>query len=190
MALKSDKYIYLVFSKTGTLLSKAILNITKNYYSHVSLSLDSSLTEMYSFGRINPDNPLFGGLIRENIYNGVFKNFTNSECIVYKVKISNYQFYKLQKEINTFLSEQSKYKYNILGLVLLLMDKPLKRKYYYFCSQFVSELLIKSSIYKSDKPAELISPNDLMLSINNKEFIYEGLVHSYETLDTNYNSVI
>ena len=49
----------------------------------------------------------------------------------------------------------------------------------YFCSEFVSHLLIKSNIYNSEKTPSLIKPSDL-LSINDKEFIYEGLTYNYK----------
>lgn len=52
------------------------------------------------------------------------------------------------------------------------------RKNHYFCSEFISYILIKSNIYFSDKPAEFIKPSDL-LNIENKEFIYEGLASNY-----------
>lgn len=43
------KKIYIILTHTGTLLSKIIKMYTKDEYSHVSISLDSELEEMYSF---------------------------------------------------------------------------------------------------------------------------------------------
>jgi len=173
-----DKYIYLVFSKTGTWLSRAISIFSDTKYVHASLSCDDSFRKMYSFGRKNPNNPFFGGFAEENLYGGVYKKFTKSECLIYKVKVTDEQYDRLTKEIMYFLNEKHKYKYNFLGLFTNRMNKSFKRKYYYFCSQFVSEVLIKSSIYKSDKTPEFIEAKDLML-IDNREFIYEGLINNY-----------
>ena len=50
------KEIYLILTYTGTIPSKMIKMYTKYTYSHVSLSLDKDLSEMYSFARRNPYN--------------------------------------------------------------------------------------------------------------------------------------
>lgn len=178
------RYIYLVFTKTGTLFSKVINWGINHKYCHVSLSFDSSLRNMYSFGRINHNNPFIGGLVKEDIHGPFFSKFPYTECMVCKIKITETQFKKLQRELSIFMKEQKKYRYNFLGVFTAYWDIPREKDYYYFCSQFVSELLIKSSIYKSNKPPTLISPKDL-LGINNKEIIYEGLLCNYSKLTTN-----
>ena len=81
------KYIYLVFSYTGSNLSNVIRLATKDTYTHVSLSLDDTFTEMYSFGRKIPNNPFIAGLVKENLYDGTFKLFTKSKCLIYKIRI-------------------------------------------------------------------------------------------------------
>lgn len=71
----SDTYIYLVFSMTGTWLARLIRMIFKLKYVHTSISLDDSFTKMYSFGRINPDNPLPAVLRKKTYLRVYFKNF-------------------------------------------------------------------------------------------------------------------
>lgn len=172
------KYIYLVFSKTGTWLSKTLNIFSETKYVHASLSFDNSFKEMYSFGRTNPNNPFSGGLVKENLSEGVYTKFSGSECLIFKVKVTEEQYLSLIEEVEKFFREKEKYKYNFLGLIGLLLNIPIKRKNYYFCSQFVSELLIKSKIYMPGKAPELIKTNDLF-SIKDMEFIYEGLVNEY-----------
>ena len=60
------------------------------------------------------------------------------------------------------------FRYNFLGLIFLLLDKPFERKRHYFCSQFVTMLLEKSDIWHSSKAIGLTRPMDLMI-IENKE---------------------
>lgn len=169
------KYIYLIFSKTGTWLSRTLNIFSETKYVHSSISFDESFQKMYSFGRIHPDNPFLGGFVVESLYEGVYKKFENSECIIYKVKITNEQYHLLQKEIQYFLKEKYKYKYNFIGLFGILINTPIKRKNHYFCSQFVSEVLIKSNIYHADKVPELTKTTDLFM-VKNKELIYEGFI--------------
>jgi hypothetical protein len=172
----SYKYIYLVFSKTGTWLSRALNVFSETKYVHASLSFDDSFTKMYSFGRTNPDNPFSGGLVEENLHDGVYKKFSKSECQIFRVRVSEQQYYELQKTVNDFLKDKEKYKYNFLGLFAILLNKPIKRKNHYFCSQFVSEVLIKGSVYQSDKAPELTKTDDLF-AIENKDLIYEGFTN-------------
>ncbi|WP_066892036.1 hypothetical protein [Clostridium nigeriense] len=175
----NKKNIYLVFSNTGTMLAKCINYYTKDKYVHVSLSFDESFKKMYSFGRVFPSNPFIGGLVEENLKDGVYKKFQNSQCIIYRVQVSNKQYLLLKEELEKFLKDQKKYKYSLLGLIGVIINKPIKRSNRYFCSEFVSHLLIKSNIYDSDKIPSLTKPSDL-LNINQKEFIYEGLTYEYK----------
>ena len=55
------KKIYIILTFTGTALSRIIKLSTKDEFAHASIALDSELKEMYSFGRLNPYNPFFGG---------------------------------------------------------------------------------------------------------------------------------
>ncbi|MGE5633178.1 MAG: hypothetical protein ACM3TR_19090, partial [Caulobacteraceae bacterium] len=88
----NHKHIYLVFSKTGTWLSKTINLFCEAKYVHTSISFDSSFTKMYSFGRVDPDNPFSGGFVEENLYEGVYKKFSCCECLIYRVRITEEQY--------------------------------------------------------------------------------------------------
>jgi hypothetical protein len=173
----NNKYIYLVFTKTGTWLSRLISTFSDIRYPHASLSFDSDFTKMYSFGRTNPSNPFSGGFVEESLYGGVFSRFSYSECMILRVTITEEQYSLLQKHVEEFLKEKSKYKYNFLGLSAILLNKSIKRKNYYFCSQFISEALIKSNVLELNKDPELTRTDDLY-SIKNKELIYEGYVNA------------
>ncbi len=182
----NNREIYLVLSRTGTMFSNIIALFTQKEYSHVSLSLDSSLSQMFSFLRKIPRKVLPAGLVKENLYSGVFAMYPNSRCLVYKVNISLDQFNFLQNEINEFFKNQDDYKYSVLGTVTAYFNKPYKREYYYFCSQFVSELLINSGIYKTDKLPEVIKPMDL-LEIENKTLFYEGFINENRNIKDDSN---
>lgn len=170
------KYIYLVFSKTGTWLSKLIYIFSHIKYPHSSISFDASFTKMYSFGRINPANPFLGGFVEENLHEGIYRKFSDSECLIYRVKVNKEQYISLKKQVDYFIFEKDKYKYNFLGLLGIVLNKAVKRKYCYFCSQFVSEILINSGIFFNGKKPELMRTDDLF-TIGNKEIIYEGFVN-------------
>ncbi len=177
--------IYLVFSQTGTWLAKLLKNITGEKYVHVSISLDNDLNKMYSFGRINPNNPLSGGFVQEDLRSGVFKNNNNSECKIYKIKITKDQYDKLTEEIDKFVNSTIKYKYNLFGLITAALNIRFKRKRHYFCSQFVSEILISANVLNNDLFPELFKPLDFDNQHLEKEEIFRGYVRDYLSLQNN-----
>jgi hypothetical protein len=174
----NDKYIYLVFSKTGTWLSTLISIFSDIRYPHASLSFDRNFTEMYSFGRTNPNNPFSGGFVVENLYDGVFRKSTNCECMIFRVTVTEEQYHLLQKYVDEFSKEKDKYRYNFLGLYGIMLNRPLKRKNYYFCSQFISDALMKCNVLESSKAPELTRTDDLY-NIKNREILFEGFVNNH-----------
>src|SRR5690554_4791812 len=104
--MKEDQDIYLVFSKTGTILSRILRNFSKTKYVHSSISLDSEFTQMYSFGRKNPYNPFSGGFVIESFDRGVFARFPQSECHIIRIRVSKEQLASLKSELNQFILNQ------------------------------------------------------------------------------------
>ncbi|MDY0235011.1 MAG: hypothetical protein RBR71_03240 [Gudongella sp.] len=171
--------IYILLSHSGSNFSRAINAYTGDSYTHISISLDEELKEVYSFGRLHPYNPFLAGFVREDVENGTFRRFPNTFCSLYSLKVEEAQRESIISEIGRFKSESYKYGYNFLGLFTALFNIPLPRKYNYFCSQFVSEVLLKSGINVTDKHPGLTSPMDIM-SYSELEFIYTGYLNEYK----------
>lgn len=153
-----QEHIYLLFTNTGTLLTKAIGLYTKAEYNHVSLALDLELNEVYSFGRKHFRNPFWGGFVKESTEEGLFQN---ADCSIYAYAISPKQSKKLKRALAIFKSRQDTYHYNFLGLFGVMLNKPIRRSNAYFCSQFVASLLMEAEIVSFNKPPELITPQDI-----------------------------
>lgn len=168
-------YIYLVFSKTGTWLARTLKYFSKTKYVHTSIGFEDTFTEIYSFGRIHVNNPFSGGFVKENLYDGVYKKSKSSECKIFKIPVTEEQYLGLKKDIEFFYTNRSKYRYNFLGLFGILFNRPLNRKYHYFCSQFVYTILKRHNLLDFDKHPELVQTIDLF-EIENKSLIYEGLI--------------
>ncbi|GAA0121613.1 MAG: hypothetical protein KID00_01970 [Clostridium argentinense] len=172
------KKIYIMLTFTGTTLSRVIKIYTRNDYSHASIALDPELSEMYSFGRKKPRNPFIGGFIKEKIDDGVYKRFYNTECIVYSMDVTFEQYEKVKEIIKEFEKEQDKYRYNFLGVLAVVFKMSLDRKYHYFCSQFVSEVLERSGIFNFDREFTMIKPSDIQ-KLENLNVVYRGLLRDY-----------
>lgn len=169
-----------MLTNSGSLLSKCINKYTKEPYTHVSISLDPELNELYSFGRLRPNNPIIAGFVREDVKNGTFKRFPNTTCALYSLEINSIQYGKLKKEIKKFKRDGKKYGYNFIGLIGYMVNYPVERKYNYFCSQFVSSLLNSSGITLIDKPTALTAPKDFR-ECRDLNLVYEGNLQLYNS---------
>ncbi|MGX7376200.1 hypothetical protein ACWOFO_03325 [Carnobacterium maltaromaticum] len=154
------KTIYILLTRSNTYISKLIQLVTSNDYTHVSLAFDEELSECFSFGRKNPYFALPAGLIQENLTNCFFNYHKDTPCTLYELKVSESVFMQARREVQQMVIEKKQYRYNIIGLVCCKLSILYQREKYYFCSQFVAEILEKSQAVILPKPAELIRPID------------------------------
>jgi hypothetical protein len=136
------------------------------------------MDEFYSFGRKVIWFPLIGGFVIEKINEGMYKIFKNTTCRIYEMEIRNEQYRKLRKSIKKYKTNADTYKYNLPGLLGLMLNRPFKRENYYFCSQFVATILLESGIFEFEKDPALVTPNDFCF-IPHIVPIYEGKLCEY-----------
>ncbi len=167
--------IYLVLTATGTLFSKFLGLITGARYNHVSLGLDDDIEEFYSFGRKIIWFPLIGGFVVERADKGVYKVFRDTSCLIYRLEIEDRQFDQLKICIEGFKKNQHLYKYNLIGLLGVVFNIPLKRKNRFFCTQFVATMLDECGIHSFQKDLSLVTSDDFH-EIPGLRRVYEGLL--------------
>ncbi len=170
--------IYIVLSQTGTLPSKLIRLATGAEFNHTSISVSKDLSKMYSFGRRHPYNPFWGGFVNECPSKGTFKRFPNTKAVIFEVDVSEETYQSISSQLEEMMSDQNKYHYNYVGLVLAWARIARKKKNCYFCSEFVSELLIKNNVVDSDMLPEVVYPMNFM----DLQFqqIYKGRLLDYK----------
>lgn len=171
------KEIYIVLTHTGTTLSRIIKYYTKEKYTHVSIGLDSDLKELYSFGRLNPYNPYKGGFIHEELNKGTFARFRNTIGAVYSLKLTAEQYEKINCLIKTMKLNKDKYKFNIIGLFLVSINKKYERENRFYCAEFVKYIL-ETTLNRKLLP-EIVKPMDF-LKLDDMKFVYEGLFSKYK----------
>lgn len=176
----NERRIYILLSHSGSMFSRAINICTRKPYTHVSIALDKDLSELYSFGRIKPYNPIIGGFVQESFRGGTYRRFPNTKCALFSLKITQEQYNRLIHELARFKAEKEKYGYNFIGVVSAAFNYPIHREYRYFCSQFVSELLLKSGIKIIDKDPSLTAPMDFAES-GELECVYVGYLRTYNS---------
>ncbi|MBD5111172.1 MAG: hypothetical protein HDT42_01350 [Ruminococcaceae bacterium] len=172
------KEIYIVISKTGTILCKMLRLFTHEEYNHASLSLDGELNSMFSFGRIYPYIPWLGGFVEESPHFGTMKRFSETEVRVLTVSVSDEVYDKLNNELHQMLSDKCSYHYDVFGLICAAFNKVYRRKNYYYCSAFVRDVLVKHGIESPDLFPEIVRPTDF-LEIPDCSEIYNGKLREF-----------
>lgn len=177
--MNKNRYVYIMLSDTGTMFTNLIKKYTKAPYNHASLSFDAELKEMFSFGRKNPKNPLYGGFVKENILTGTYSRYKETTCVIYKLEVTERERQKMKRILDVFIRNDDKFLYNILGVIGVSLREPIEFSNSYFCSQFVSEILRRSGIQLWDKLPVMVTPDDFR---NNErlELIYEGKLVDFE----------
>ena len=171
------KQIYLVLTYTGTTLAKIVKFYTKKKYTHTSIGLDSELKELYSFGRLNPYNPFIGGFVHEGLNKGTFRRFKNTKGAVYCLNVTDEQYNCIVNTIENIKQNRDEYKFNIIGLFLVSINKKYQKQDTFYCAEFVKYVL-ENAFDKKILP-EIIKPMDF-LELDNIELVYEGIFSKYE----------
>ncbi|MFC7679920.1 hypothetical protein [Paenibacillus sp. GCM10028914] len=175
--------VFILLTDTGTMFTRLIKGYTMAPYNHASIALDRGLTEIYSFGRKRANNPWLAGFVEEDIYDGVYRHFPLTRCVVLRLKVSREQREELKRKIQLYKRNKEMYRYNLLGLFFLTMKVNYAPKNAYFCSQFVAEMLRGIDVELWNKPAALVTPNDFLIHPE-LEVIYEGMLYDYPELSS------
>lgn len=165
-------YLYIILTRTNTVLSKFIHFLKKDEYTHAAISLHKELDHMYSFGRRNTYNPFIGRFKKENINRGVYRFCNTLPGAIIELKVSKQQYEKTQVLLNHFIFNSHIYKYNYKGLLYSLVNKPVCNENRFLCSEFVYYILRESGVANLGISRNLVRPQSL-LNIEGK-IIYKG----------------
>ncbi|MDF2948751.1 MAG: hypothetical protein K0R07_771 [Sedimentibacter sp.] len=157
-----NKRIFIVLTRTNTMLSKMIGIIKNDEYTHASISLSRNLDCMYSFGRKNKFNPFIGCFAKENLNEGVFGLQKKINGIVLEIEITPEQYDKAKILLNEFILNSNSYKYNYFGLICSLLNIEAYRNDRFLCSEFVYYILNECCAANLNKPRNLVRPQDLL----------------------------
>jgi len=171
--------IYIILTHTGTILSQIIRYYTNDEFTHVSIALDADLNYMYSFGRLNPYNPFWGSFVHEHINKGTFKRFKKTRAEVYSMFVTDEQYEKAQKTIKYFENNKQKYKFNVLGLACVSINKKIIKKNSFYCAEFVKHILKVSGITEVNELPQIIRPQNFK-HLQGIRLEYEGLLKKYK----------
>lgn len=165
--------VWVVLTDTRKPIAKAIQLATKEPYGHASLSIDSSLTNMFSF------NMTGKGFDTESI----FTNYYGAHQDIVRYSIWCYmatpkEFDTLKEAIENIRSKAEKFHYDIMGLIGFYSKHKKLKDDAMICSEFVASMLkaMNPSIVKKER--NQYTPSGLR-SIKNLFFVQRGLLKNY-----------
>lgn len=159
------KTIYVLLSRSKTLLSRAVFLATGDTYTHVSVAFDAELTTLCSMARVDARFPLPAGLVRESPQAGYYGAHPDVRCALYALSLPDDAHARAKARAEQMFRRQREtggraYRYSVWGLVACRMGVAWERPGHLFCSQFVGELLRESGALALPKEPSLLRPQD------------------------------
>ena len=173
-----QKYIYLVLSRSSSLPAKIIRFFTRDEVNHSSISLDDSLTAMYSFGRRKINTPFWGGMVLENKDRGFYAKFTDTYIKLYRFPVSEEVFERTRDLLESNMARKDEFEYNLAGCITAKFGIPLARKDHYFCSEYVADVFQTCGIREIKRNIHTYRPI-YFEELPDKELSYTGLLREY-----------
>lgn len=172
--------IYILLTRSGTLLSNLVHFFTGDSFTHASISFDPSLQPLYSSARKNGETMFPAGPCREYFHRGFFHKNRHIPCALYEIQVSQEQYEQALLETDRIINRSDEYRFNILGLILCKLNIPLRREKKFFCSQFVAEILRRSDALPLPKVPSLMRPMDYTV-LPEANCLYQGLLRDLVT---------
>lgn len=176
--------VYVLCVHTGTLLANAIKKATGSHFSHCTISFDSSLKNMYFFGRKTKLTELSNGsFVKESIHNPPYTN-EGVNYALYCIPVTSSQLAAMKKRLEYFVKNKTKFRYDFAGLFknfFGIADNPEQR---WFCSRFVADI-INAGTEPGQKPMirepSLMRPEDFLYT-NFALYVTSGLIKDYDQI--------
>lgn len=176
--------VYIVMTEGKNNFSVAVKRITNSKYSHVSISFDSSMERMYSFGLIGTTKNSNNGFREENLKKDIP---LGGRVDVFVFFVPKHILDKITTMVFNLKKNADRTGYSLLNILTYLFNIPYNRDNKMICSQFVDRCLKIADIDITGKDSSLTSPEDLnKAAINEKRIysVYRGLAHSYDAART------
>lgn len=167
------KDIYIVLSQTRSIISRIIRFATGDPYTHASICFGEDAGVMYSFGRLFPHNPLWGGFVRESASFGTMLRFRDAEVAALRISVDDGEYERIRGYVLEMYSRRRQYGYNYIGLIFAKFGILYRWQNHYYCSEFLKELLEKFGIVSEGELSEIARPAEF-LKLRRGKLVYRG----------------
>lgn len=156
------KKIYILLTRSDTILSRVVHLVTADCYTHVSIAFDKSLQPLYSSSRKNGRTLFPAGPCREHLCGGYYQKHGQIPCVLYELPVTDEVYRSVKQQVQYIMENEQEYHFNIIGLILCQLNVPYHRERHFFCSQFVSQVLEENGAIALPKDPTLMKPSDYM----------------------------
>lgn len=143
--MTEKKYLYLMISRTDTIIGKVIRFFTLYQYNHVSLTLDPNLRRWVSFARYVRNVPLAGGFVEETA-DRLFSFGSYVPVRIFRIEIPESRYRILKKVFSQAGDPKCSLIYNTFGALAstLMLSFPVPGAY--TCLEFADAVLEESCV--------------------------------------------
>lgn len=171
----TGRYIYLMLTRSTTILSKIIFLATGAQYTHVSLGLDSPSGPFFSFGREYSTFLFPSGFVSESPATGLWARHPETPCCLLRTEVSESAYQSLAAQVSLMELNRKRYHFSVIGIVGCFFHMPISRPRHFFCSEFVSKTLQVAGVLPFRLQPALTRPVDF-LSMDDFSIIYQGAI--------------
>lgn len=176
--------IYFALVDTPGFFASIIRRVIGIDYVHVVLSLDEELQEAYSVGRRHPAIPILAGFEKEDVEK-IERKFPTARYKVVSLECTREQKEQIAEKLQECYDKRYQYHYCVLGLPMILLNRPFYQKNHYTCSSFTANILQENGIELFDKHFSLVTPRDFY-ELAQTETVYEGTLRKFNRLNGCY----
>jgi hypothetical protein len=170
--VETQTKVFIVLTRSPTILSRLIHRVTRDKYTHAALALDENLEYMFSFGRRRVSNPFIGCFKRESLNDEIYGACTELPGVIAEIPVTPVQYATIRGMVESFLLNHHNYSYNTLGLIRNLIRLPAENSTRFFCSEFVYYVLRESGVCDFGEISGSVRP-EMLLKINGR-IAFEG----------------
>ena len=177
--------IFLTFTAGIAQFSKVIMAYTNSDFSHSGISLSSKMDKIYSFNM--QTDAKMGGLSFESIEKYTTYGIEHFKVLV--LFVDKDAKAKIKEQIDFFINNKKTTKYGFENFFNIVFNIPTKnnKKMRMVCSQFVDYLLKSVGVDITNKPSNLVSPENLINSSSNDNIniyqLFDGNIKKYKQKD-------
>lgn len=177
--------VYIITSYTGTIFGKLIKKATDSVYTHSAISFEPTLTRMYSYGNSgNMSDSKLGGMTCESLKDYIKTN-KDAKILVSVIFLKDRDYRKLETYFDNYINNVKNTTYDYSNLINILKNKALPNDHSLssVCSQFVDSLFKWVGADITDKPSNLVTPQDIADIRHPRVYkLYEGLAIKYNSV--------
>lgn len=134
------RQLFIMVSRTDTRIGQLIRNFSHYPYNHVSLTLDPSLREWYSFARYVQDTPFYSGFVKEPVER-FFHDSPDMPVRIYRVEIPLYNAERLESILKKAGHPESGILYNYFDALVSVIGCRMTLPGAHTCLSFACSVL-------------------------------------------------